>query len=61
VRATVLVLVVSVHEGVFFRLPVEALELVSKLGVADVARHAFHVVGYARGDQAVRHGLAGPM
>ena len=59
VLAALGVLVVAVHEGVFFGLPVEALELVGIFGVAHVAQHALHVIGDARGDQAVRHGLAG--
>ena len=59
VRATVLMLVVAVHERVFFGLPIEALELVGILGVAELPQHALHVVGEARGDEAVGHRLAG--
>ena len=50
--AAFLMLGVAVHEGVFFGLPVEALELVGILGIAQLAQHALHVVGDARGDQA---------
>ena len=54
-----LVLVVAVHEGVFLGLPVEALEAVGDVRLALLPEHALHVVGEARGDQAVRHGAAG--
>ena len=54
-----LVAVVAVHEGVFLGLPVEALELVGVCRLALLAEHALHVVGDARRDQAVGHGLAG--
>ena len=57
--AALLMLVVAVHEGVFLGLPVEALELVGVLGIAQLAQHALHVVGDARGDEAVRHRFAG--
>ena len=53
-----LVVVIAVHEGVFFRLPVEALELVGVLGLTLLAQHALHVLGDARADQAVHHGLS---
>ena len=56
--AALLVLVVAVHEGVFFRLPVEALELVGDLRLALLAQHALHVIGDARRDEAVGHRLA---
>ena len=57
--AALFVLVVTVHEGVFFALPVEALEPVGDIVLALLAEHAFHVVGDPRRDQAVGHGAAG--
>ena len=57
--AALLVLVVAVHEGVFFGLPVEALEPVGDIVLALLAEHALHVVGDPRRDQAVGHGAAG--
>jgi hypothetical protein len=57
--AALLMLGVSVHDGVFFGLPVEPLELVGALNVALLAKDALHVVGDACGDQAIGHGLAG--
>ena len=55
--AALFVAVIAVHEGVFFGLPVEALELVGVFGLALLAQHPLHVVGDARGDQAVGHRL----
>jgi hypothetical protein len=37
--AAFLVLGVAIHKGVFFRLPVEALELIGILGIAGLAKH----------------------
>ena len=48
---------IAVHEGVFFGLPVKAFELVGYVGFAHLAKHALHVVGDARRDQAIGHGL----
>ena len=42
--------VIPVHEGVFFGLPIETLELVSDVGLPDFAEHAFQVVGQSRCD-----------
>ena len=53
------VAVVPVHESVFLGLPVEALELVGLGLLAHRAEHPLKVVGEARRDEAVGHGLAG--
>ena len=58
VLAALGVQVVAVHEGVFFGLPVEALELVGVGVVAHGAEHPLHVVGDPGRDQAVGHGVA---
>ena len=57
--AALLVGVVAVHERVFLGLPVEALELVGELVVAQRRGTLLQVVGEPGGDQAVGHGLAG--
>ena len=52
-------LVITIHEGVFFGLPVEALEVVGNVSLALLTQHPLHVVGDARRDQAIRHRLTG--
>src|SRR5258706_1113548 len=54
-----LVLVIAVHESVFFCFPVEALEFVGIGVVAHTAQHALDVVGNAGRDQAIRHRMSG--
>lgn len=56
--AAVSILIVAVHEGVFFRPPVEALELGCIGVITQLGQDPLHGVGEARGNQAVRHGLA---
>jgi hypothetical protein len=55
--AALLMLMIAVHEGIFFGLPVEALEVVCKVGLALFARYPPHVICGAGGDQAIGHRL----
>jgi hypothetical protein len=48
--AAFLVAVVAIHESVFFRFPVEALELIRIVALALLAQHALHVIRDARCD-----------
>jgi hypothetical protein len=52
-------LVITIHEGIFFSLPIEALEAVGNVRLALLTQQPLHVVGDARRDQAIRHRLAG--
>ena len=52
-------LMIAVHEGVFFGLPVEALKVVCQVILAHGSVNTFHVVCDAGRDETVRHGIAG--
>ena len=53
-----LVLMIAVHKGVFFGLPVEALKVVCQVILAHGSVNTLHVVCDAGRDEAVRHGIS---